>query len=638
MSNEGNGLREFGRFRLDPHKRVLWCEDEPVNLPLKEIELLCVLTEQPGEVVTKNEIIDRLWAESFVEETNFSRHIYLIRRTFRKHGEEENLIQTVPRRGYRFAGDVRIQRNGDLVIERHTITKTLIEQVEAPRPSLSRSFHRRWMPAYGSVAIVALALLVYLAISRSQPDANRWEFKSIAVLPPTSSNDDPEEQAIAFGFAGALATSLGGTNEIRVVSANSALQRAESPDSVEVGRQLGVDAVLDGTIQRTNGKIRVAVRLLRTSDGVQVWSGFINDSETELFRLQDSLALMTAQALSVKLGTRQDELPSTGDLEAYRLYLKGDHLFRQRGNKNNTLSIGFFRQAVKRDPNFARAWAALAAALAMGSDLSEAENAVNKAIELDPGLSEANATRGFIQMFHHWKWDEAERSLNRAVELDRNSLQAHHWRGVLYSIRGRLDEAKAEMFRALELDPVSLNLISDIGQLFYLSGELDLAEEYCLKALAIDPEYGFAHGYLRHIYELKGNVDKAFDHLAKGECAGLVQEAARDCEQRIEVLRRAGGMRAYYESGKRKLMAELAGRLPATASRSNAFYALALIAIKNGSHNEAIEFLNRSLENKEPLEIMNFTFPYVGVDPQFQDLRTDPDFVRLLRRLDLVPA
>jgi Flp pilus assembly protein TadD len=402
---------------------------------------------------------------------------------------------------------------------------------------------------------------------------------------------------------------------------------------------LNVDGVLEGQIQRANGRIRVTLRLIRTSDGLQLWSGLINDSESELFRLQDSLAQLAAQALSVNLRPRRDVQPPTGDLEAYRLYLKGDYLFRLRGNENNTLSLDFFRQATERDPNFARAWAGLAAALAMGTDIPAAEKAINTAIELDPDLAEAHATRGFIDMFHYWNWDEAERSLNRAVELDPNSLQAHHWRGVLYSIRGRFDEAKSEMFRALELDPVSLNITSDLGQLFYFAGDLELGEQFCLKALAIDPAYGFAHGYLHQIYEARLESQKAFEHLARGSCAAYSNEKSRlNCMENFEKLRNKGGLRAFYDTGKQHYLEELAGRRPMSASRSNAFYGLAQIAIRNGNEKEAIDHLNRSLESKADYEIMNFTLAYVAVNPEFRRLRSQPSFIRFLERMKLAPA
>ena len=638
MSDNPSHLYHFGKCLLDSEKKVLWSDDKPVPLPLKAVELLSVLVTKGGAVVTKDEIWRSVWQDSFVEETNLTHNIYLLRKTFKDLGEPD-LIQTVPRRGYRFAGEVRPHSNGDLVIEKHSFTRTLVEELPANEVALdaAKALRTRSIVRSAAVVVVVIATLgLAIAVWRGSPaDAvASSRMNAIAVLPLTSINKNDDDSALGLGIADALITRLGKLNVIRIVSTKTASRYSDTTrEPVDIGRELGVDGVLDGTLQRANGRLRVTLRLIRTSDGVQIWSGLISDTESEIFRLEDALAHQTAQALSLNLKPVDDPKRPTSNLEAYHQFLRGDYLFRLRGHKNATLSVPFFKEAVRLDPDFAQAWAGLAAALAMGIQIPEAEAMLERALQRDPGLAEAHATRGFIQMFHYWNWPEAEASLNRAIELDPNSLQAHHWRGVYLSFHGRLDEARAEMERALELDPVSVNLNSDLGQLYYFAGDNARGEEYCKRALSMDPEYGFAHGYLSYIYESQGKPDEAFGHFARGECWNSAEEAS--CIDEKRRLYEQGGWRAARTENSKKVLSQMdSGKLKG-GSRSSVYYALAMDAARVGDDGLAIEYLNRAVDSKARFETMNFTFPYLRVHPMFSRLRDDARFHAVLRKINL---
>jgi DNA-binding winged helix-turn-helix (wHTH) protein len=235
MGSEIKQLREFGKFRLDPQRKVLWHEDEPVNLPLKEIELLCALTENGGEVITKDELLEKVWADSFVEESNLSRHIYLLRKIFKDFGESEELIQTVPRRGYRFAGEVKVSDPAELIIEKHTLTQTLIEELpsgdtqtpvhttgDSTTRSLAQAVLTRSRLVIWGAVIVAMALSsVALWRYNRTPASKVSAVKSIAVLPLKSFAQVSEDEKLRLRITDALITKLGALKGISVRPTNS---------------------------------------------------------------------------------------------------------------------------------------------------------------------------------------------------------------------------------------------------------------------------------------------------------------------------------------------------------------------------------------------------------------------------------
>ncbi len=255
---ENNDFREFGNFRLCAEQKVLWYKNEPVHLHLKQIEVLCVLTENTGKVIRKEELPERVWAGSFVEESNLSRHIYRLRTVFEEYGESRDLIETVPRRGFRFTGEISAKNSDDLIIERHSLTKTLIEQLEdTEEPKLVRFNHlivrTRFDRIFAFLTIglvmtgVLIGVIVYSTQYLNSAPAN--SFKTLAVLPLRSIGQDGQNTALSLGFADALITRLGDIDELKLVSANAVSRFAEeNQEPVEFGKKLGVDAVLVGDI------------------------------------------------------------------------------------------------------------------------------------------------------------------------------------------------------------------------------------------------------------------------------------------------------------------------------------------------------------------------------------------------------
>lgn len=629
MGNGMNHLREFCGFRLDGERLVLWHGNEPVPVPPKEIELLSALVERSNQVVSKDELMDRVWANSIVEESNISRHIYRLRKMFVEHGLPADLIQTVPRRGYRFTGDID-QGNGDIVIERHSITRTLVEKLDnSIQPNANELSETRSLSRSVSIATVAVIVFMTSAFGYylfNRTDAARPSVRSVAVLPLVYSELNGNN-AISLGLTDSLTADLGTADELRVVSPR-AVARSLGPDKepLEIGRELGVDAIINGTIRKADNSLQVTLVLSRISDGKPIWSESFDGKETGIFELRNAIALKTANALSVDIKPEVLAKRSTDNVRAYELYAQGMQLFRLR----QTSRAGeLFTAATDLDPNFAKAWAGLAGVYAMGDNMAKAEATATRALDLDPYLADAHAVRGFVKMFLEWDWNTAEGALDRAVELDRNSVEAHHWRGTLHQIRGRLDLAKADLNRALELDPTSANLMSDLGYIHFFAGEFDRAEELYNSVALSEPDLVFGRRYL--LYQIQGRADDAFA-ASLYICTRLkTVEETQKCRERYQ---------DQYANGGLSNMARVTISSLETNSRTGALPAhiwhdIAINYAQLGEKRKAADSLLRALESKKGFEMASFTLPFSSTLPTFAALRNEPQYQEFVRRMKL---
>ena len=649
MRNPDKHFYDFGPFRFDPDKHRLFRDGNPVSLPPKAMDALLVLVQNKGKLLEREALMQAVWADSFVEDANLTVAISNLRKVLGQNGDTAEYIETIPRVGYRFVAEVREVREtpAPLIVEKHTRLQTVIEEEfleDAPAPlekvvshlgrsaavSLPVVFRRHRMAAFLSIVTlvgVALGTVVYLKPGlRGTVAASNIRMRSIrslAVLPPKVLNagDDP---SLSLGMADALITKLAGLRKL-TLRPTSSISRyvATNTDSVAVGRSLGVDAVLEGALQREGGRLRLTLQLIDVGSGTEIWAGKFDEADADIFKLQDSVSQQMAEVLSLDL--TQDEKMGltkrqTQNPEAYALYLKGNYFWNKRGNEV-LKSVEYFRKAIALDPGFVQAYVGLAKVNATSSERSaEAELLVEKALKLDNTYAEAHATLGFIRMFQHWDWDGAGQSLDRAIELDPNSSLAHHWKGVYLSLLGRLDEAKAEMHRALELDPLSLIITADIGQLHYFAREYDQAIDYCNRALALDSDFWVAHVYLTYIYREKGTEQKTFDELLRS--MNLAPETA-EAKRLKEVFARSGlkGLDKDY----------LERTLSGNGASDLAPIAWVQLYLNAGDNDKALQWLSRSSEERE------FLLPFINVDPFYDPLREDPRFKEALRHLAFPP-
>jgi TolB-like protein/Flp pilus assembly protein TadD len=464
-----------------------------------------------------------------------------------------------------------------------------------------------------------LGVFFYVRANRPTSPGAITSIRSIAVLPPKALSSKADNAPLSLAVADALITRLGGLRRV-VVRPTSAIVRYvdSNQDSVNAGRALGVDAVLEGTLQRQGDRTRVTLRLLNVANGAQLWSGNFDEAASDIFKLEDSISQQVGETLFANLS--QDEKAfltkqQTTNPEAYALYLKGNYFWKRRGQEVEK-SFEYFRKAIELDPNFAEAYVELAAVESTSVLPSpEAEALIEKALQLDNASAEAHATYGFIRMFHHFDWVTAERELDRAIELNPNSVTAHHWKGVYLSLRGRLDEAKAEMHRALDLDPQSLIVTADIGQLHYFAHEYDQAINYCNRALAMDNSFVMAHVYLRDIYQMNGMDREFFEELVRTTVPANKIKAQ-------SVLAR---------DGKKGVLATELNDPAYTGPAGHLAWVNASLADKD----KTLEYLNRALQERGTGA---FFLPFINVDPLYDFLRDDPRFKEILRRMNLEPA
>jgi DNA-binding winged helix-turn-helix (wHTH) protein/tetratricopeptide (TPR) repeat protein len=612
---------QFGEFRLDTGRKVLRHREEVIDMPLKELEVLCMLVRNRGELVTKSELFDEIWEDSFVGESNLSRHIYLLRKTLKSFGAEDGLIENVPRRGYRFTGEAKVVEPDEIFVERRTQTRT---RIEFQNEKTATRRHRSRIAAYVTAALIFGVAATFLGYQYLRPEKSA-EIKSLVVLPFKVAGGEEAYPHAGAGLADILTTRLSSIRNIKIRPASSAAG-LQDQDPITTGEKMQVDAVVDGTIYYFNERVRVTARLIRVADSSVVWAGEFEKLKKDEHQLQNDLALQIVPALAVNLsGGERDALTKqyTLNADAYDLYLRGRYEWNKRSIPGMIEAQRLFRNAIEADPEFSLAYVGLADTLLTHKPSRvEAEALVSKALELDPNLAEAHASRGFYLMFMEWQWQEAEAAFKRSLDLNPNYATAHHWYATLLAIKGETDAAKAEMHRALELNPISYNFLADLGQLYYFSGDYSTARKYCLEALEIYPDFMFAHEYLHYIYLKTGEFEKAIAEIERAdEINNTLAHASSTRPAKLtktEVTFREADIGNYLES-----------RYPGMPFEPHTYYLYAKKHAFLGEKEKALENLERSIETRE------FLGAFLRADPVFEPLHSEPRYQEILRKLGL---
>lgn len=465
-------ILEFDGFTVDFGNRLLLRGDRPVALTPKAFDTLAALLEHPGEVLAKEELLARVWPDAFVEEAILTQNIYTLRKALQAAGGAGAYIETIPRRGYRFAGPVA-------------------ERSPAPRPE------------------------------------NGSHITSLAVLPfePLAGNTD--DAYLGLGLTDALITRLSNLRRI-AVRPTSAVRRylGIERDPVEVGRLLQVDAVLDGTIRRSGDRLRISVQLVGVRDDAPLWATQFDARAADLFILEDSISQELAEGLRLRLSRQErDRLTrsATRHPEAYDAYLRGRYFWNRRTFEGLTKGIESFHRAIELDPEFALAYAGLADCRVLlpfygpvaPRDVSpQAIAAAERALELDESLAEAHTSLAYARFIYERQWGEAERGFRRALELFPGYATAHQWYAFLLAARGRHGEAIAQARQARELDPLSLVINSDLGMVLCFARD-PAAEEQFRRTLELDPSFAYARFELGFALQQQGRLDEAVAEFAR---------------------------------------------------------------------------------------------------------------------------
>ncbi|HVF29621.1 MAG TPA: winged helix-turn-helix domain-containing protein [Pyrinomonadaceae bacterium] len=623
-----NVLYQFGNFRFDAAKKVLWRGDEMISVTPKATDVLFLLLNERGNLVERQDLIDKVWSDSFVEEGNLNQAISALRKIL---GEAS--IQTVPRRGYRFTADVtEVQENGasGLLVERRTVSETLIEQTESfgvEGPMLSAgSTARRSIIASAAIlfAVTVIGSAAWYFISKPFSKANaRTSIGSIAVLPLRSFSADDSNGELRLRITDALITKLGRFDSL-VVRPTSSVMRfaAEVPDPIEAGRALSVDAVLEGRVQQENGRLRVTLQLISVTDGEQLWSEQFDGRENEILNLQDQISNRFGQDL-VLANTRDAVRKPIENSEAYEAYLKGRYLWNQRRLETYYKALEYFETSIRIDPEFALGYTGISDtyhllqqrnAISTRDAFDKAEPAARKALDLDPNLSEAHVSMGAVNQVRHIRWADAETSYKRAIELNPNLPEAYGRLGMLYNSWGRFDEARLVLERGVALDPTSLNNAIYLGAYYFFSKNYEPAIKQFEHILEFAPRTERAHFFLRHIYELTEQYDKAVDHT--------LAERAIYRPDTVEPLREAydkGGIQAFWRK-QIELLENESKELKGVENHIASRYVLL------GDLERACDYVEVNVEN------LGSMTNYGRVDPLFEKLWTHPRYIAIMER------
>lgn len=660
MQQDFKGCYEFGSFVLDTEEKLLLRDGQPVPLTPRAYQVLLTLVERRGRIVEKEFFMRQVWDGTLRDESNLPQQVSVLRRLLAE-GNGHKYIETVATRGYRFVATVRVAPSnpqsqdvdetalvsqavndeGDILLKKRTdITVTREVSPGAVRKTdpivaISDTAHsvspdRQRKPIFavltGGLLVVVLAFGAWF-LRASPPDSKvsrtSSAVRTIAVLPFTVRGQTGGDEYLEMGLADAVASRLGAVSSL-VVSPMSAVERVyqegRAKDSLAAGRELRADAVLESSVQRAGDDLRVTARLLRVSDGVQLWSNAYDEKFAQAFRIQDSISNELVAALSVKLVGKESERlarHTTQNADAYRFYLLGRYFWRI----DQTKSREYLKQAVAADPGYAVAHAALADAYIFNPDDGlEAERHALRALELDEALGEAHATLGFVQMFHRWNWGEAGQHLRRAVELNPNYATARQWYALYLACEGRMTEAMAQMEEAVKLDQLSAQLHADLGQVYFFAGQDAKAIAACRRAIEVNPRHDWARLYLFYIHAKAGRQEEAATAYLEFLTAIMQPGDSQHYEAMLEG-RRRGGLRGLLEADINFLVN--VSKNPESFNRIAEDYAIL------GDRERALTWLERAVNER------NFFMVFIKTNPLFSELRDDPRYNALVRRVGL---
>ncbi len=621
MNEPPTSVYEFGEFRLDSAKRLLFkADNESIPLMPKAFDTLLYLVQNSGKVIEKDELMREIWADTIVEENNLNQNISILRKVLGEKRGDHRFIATIPGHGYKFVADVREVSNRESESE---IADPEAEEKKYQPPQTADFISRYKVPIAAVLVLIAAISAVYIFYFRQKSSSERPP-RSIAVLPfkPLVAGD--RDEVLEMGMADTLIAKLSGQQEI-VVRPLSSVRRFGNleQDPQTAGRNLGVDLILDGSIQRAKDKIRVNVRLINVLDGASLWSGTFDEKFTDIFVVQDAISEKVSEALKIRIGKKRQ----TENVEAYQLYLKGRYHTLKLILPEVEKGIGNFEQAIKIDSNYALAYAGQAEAyrvLSLTNDfpanetMPKAKAAALRAIEIDPTLAEAHAVLAWIAFFYDWNWPEAEKLCLQGLKFDPNNADIHTAYAHLLSNTGRHSEALAEIKRAKELDPVSLRINALEGQFLLHAGKTDAAIEELQKTLELDADFWLAYLFLSSAYIEKEMYDKALVEASKAKefSLGHTQSLA----YKSFILAKAG-----RKNEAKAALDELSGL---SEKKYVPPYNLALAYNGLGENGKALDHLEKAYEEK------NLLLVFLKVEPKWNDLRNEPRFIELMRRMN----
>ena len=619
----------FGVYEFDSRARELRREGMRVRLEGQPVAILQMLIDRPGELVTREELQKELWpADTFVDfEHSLNAAVKRLRAALNDSADHPHYIETLARRGYRVIAAV----NGAESKGESDATIAIPADAQPPAGSYARSL---WLKA--GVALFAVALVGWgWREWRHRPAIPAVPaIRSLAVLPLDNLSGDPSQEYLADGMTEELIGRLSRIHGLRVISRTSAMHFKNTQLSTpQITKALGVDAIVEGSVIREGTQIRVHAQLIRGAIDEHIWAGEYQREYRSILSLQEEVARSIVQQIKIRL-TPQEQVGLAGarpvDSQVQESYLKGRYYFNQRTEDSLNRSVGYFQQAIARDPSYALAYCGLADAYALlgfrggvpsKDALSQAKAAALKAIELDDTLGEPHASLAFIAETHEWDWATAEREYKRALELNPGDARAHNWYGGYLMYVGRFEEGISEAKRARDLDPLSLPVNNALAGRLLVAGRVDEALKQLQETLEMDPHFAPAHQTLGWAYLNKGKHEEVIQEFQQA----LQLSGTDDKDIMLDL-----GF-AYAAAGRREEARKILAKLKKLHERGFApSGSIAILYGALGELNEAFAWLEKAYEERDP-ELTYLKVP----GRRFEPLRRDARFQQLVHRIGL---
>ena len=625
-------MKSFQSFRLDTLNHCLWQGNERVAIPPKAYDLLRFLVENPGRLISREELLKAVWPDTFVNPEILRKYIQDLRKILGDRPDKPIFIETVPKRGYRFLAPIVDQSTSEqsTVPEKTPYETNRVDAVEraVTEIPLSSSRKRFFKLATASllIAIAGITAVTYVWFGRNRTRAPVMRDTSIAVLPFVDMSPAQDQGYFSDGLSEELINDLAKVPGLKVVARSSSFQFKARPEDLRiVGKKLGVANVLEGSLRREGDRVRITAELIETDDGFQVWSGTYDREVSNIITTQDEIAGAVTGALQSRLlssnGAAMVGISHETNPAAYQAYLQGQY-FVARGQDKEDLNkaLSYADQVIKLDAGFAPAWAQRSILLERLAGIGLIENAdgfrraresAEKAIALDPHLAASYLALALVQIDHDWDWKGADVSLRKAGQLEPGSAAVLGMQAHLARMQGHLEEAVGLYRQAIALDPLRANFHLALGDKLYDLGRYAEAEIELDKAQELNPQLSALYLTRSKILFTEGHQRQALEEVEKenGGWQKLSGEALAYC---------ALGRLADSDNALTNLVA---------THQYDAAYQIAEAYAYRAETDKAFQWLERALRQRDP------GTPEVKTNPLMKSLRQDPRYAALLTRM-----
>jgi TolB-like protein/DNA-binding winged helix-turn-helix (wHTH) protein/Tfp pilus assembly protein PilF len=629
-------MKFFHPFRLDPANHCLWREDERVSIPPKVYDVLRYLVENPGRLVTQDELLEKLWPDTYVNPEVIRKYILEIRRTLGDRLDKPEFIETLPKRGYRFVASVRDenstdQSDGATSLQAYENVTDLEPRTVESRPEPGGPTGKGYffkLAIVPALAIIALMVMgIYLRSARAGSSASSSNNVSIAVLPFADMSQSKDQEYFSDGLSEQLIHELARVPSLKVVARSSAFQfKGKNEDLRSVGRKLGVANVLEGSVRRDGNHLRITAELIKAEDGFQLWSQTYDREINDIFAVQDDIARAATEAMQLKLLAGNGQQVPLGlrssNPEAYQAYLQANYFDMRGQGKELAKALVYADTAISLDQKYAPAWALRASVESKMAEVGladvtagfqEARQNAQRALELDPNSAAAYLALATVQIDSDWDWTGAETSVTKAANSEPGNVEVLGRRSYLSRISGNLDQAIELEKRAVALDPLRPGSQSTLGYMLYSAGRYDEAQTALQKALDLNPQTALVHLTLSKILVAEGNAQKAATEIEN---------------ESMDWGKLTGKALAYHALGREQ---DSTAALHALIAKygADASYQIAQIYAYRGESNKSFEWLERARKQRDA------GLPDIKTDPLFKSLRSDARYSELLKTLRL---